>query len=128
MRPTTLVPPAKFFGLTFALSWLIWVPLAMSHFGIAFNIPEAASNAVRLLGVLMPAASALILTRLTGRRDAMRYLWARLFLWRVDGKWWLAAVAGQPALLVLAAVAGMSALCRRVGLFAGRTAQTTRRI
>jgi uncharacterized protein len=104
MRPITPVPPVKFFGLTFALSWLIWVPLALSHFGIAFNIPETISSGVRLLGVLMPAASALILTRLIGRRDAVRNLWARLFLWRVDGKWWLAAVAGQPALLVLAAV------------------------
>jgi len=94
----------KFFTLTFILSWLIWVPLAMSHFGIAFSIPEATSNMVRLLGVLMPAASALILTRLTGGHDAVRNLWARLFLWRVDGKWWLAAVAGQPALLLLAAV------------------------
>lgn len=104
MRSTTPVSPAKFFGLTFALSWLIWVPLALSHCGIAFNIPEGISNIVRLLGVLMPAVSALILTRLTGGRNAMRNLWARLFLWRVDGKWWLAAVAGQPALLVLAAV------------------------
>jgi uncharacterized protein len=100
----TPVSPAKFFGLTFALSWLIWVPLTLSHFGIAFKIPEATSNVIRLIGVLMPAASALILTRLTGGRDAMRNLWARFFLWRVDGKWWLAAVAGQPALLVLAAV------------------------
>lgn len=104
MRLITPVSPVKFFGLTFALSWLIWIPLAMSHFGIAFNIPVTTSNVVRLLGVLMPAASALILTRLTGGHDAVRNLWARLFLWRVDGKWWLAAVAGQPALLVLAAV------------------------
>jgi uncharacterized protein len=100
----TPVSPAKFFGLTFALSWLIWVPLTLSHFGIVFKIPEATSNVIRLIGVLMPAPSALILTRLTGGRDAMRNLWSRLFLWRVDGKWWLAAVAGQPALLVLAAV------------------------
>ena len=129
MRSATPVSPTKFFTLTFVLSWLIWIPLAMSHFGVGpFHVAEETSNVVRLLGVLMPAVSALILTRLTGGRDAMRNLCARLFLWRVDGKWWLAAVAGQPALLVLAAVAGMSALCRRVGLFAGRTAQTTRRI
>ena len=74
----------------------------LSHFGIAFNIPEATSNIVRLLGVLMPATSALILTRLTGGRGATRVFWARLFLWRVDAKWWLAAVAGQPILLAVA--------------------------
>lgn len=96
--------PENFFLLTFTLSWLIWIPLDLSHFGIAFNIPESISNIVRLSGVLMPAASALILTRITGGRDAMQNLWRRLFLWRVGWKWWLAAVAGQPALLVLAAV------------------------
>jgi len=99
---TTPVSPVKFFVLTFILSWLIWIPLDLSHFGIVFNIPEAISNLVRLLGVLMPATSALILTGVTGARGATRDLLARIFIWRVDGKWWLAAVAGQPALLVLA--------------------------
>jgi len=104
MRSTTPVSPMRFFALTFILSWLIWVPLDLSHFGIAFNIPEATSNIVRLLGVLMPAASALILTRLMGGRGATRGLWARLVLWRVNWRWWMAAVIGQPALLVVAAL------------------------
>ena len=102
--PNVTVKPATFFTLTFILSWLIWIPLALSHFGIAFNIPESTSNIVRLLGVLMPATSALILTRLIGGRGATRNLWTRLFLWRVDLKWWLVAALGQPVLLVLAAV------------------------
>jgi membrane protease YdiL (CAAX protease family) len=98
------ISPARFFTLTFVLSWVIWVPLALSHFKIVCNIPEATSNLVRLLGVLMPAASALILTRNTGGRGAIRNLWARLFLWQENWKWWLAAVLGQPALLGLAAI------------------------
>lgn len=96
------VKPIKFFAVTFILSWLIWVPLDLSHFGIAFNIPEATSNIVRLLGVLMPAISALILTRLIGGRGVTRNLWARLLLWRAGWRWWMAAVVGQPILLVLA--------------------------
>ena len=105
MRQITPVSPAKFFILTFIFSWLIWVPLVMSHFGIGpFHITEETSNIIRLLGVLMPAASALILTAITGGRGAIRNLWARLFLWRVNWKWWTAAVLGQPVLLVLAAV------------------------
>lgn len=99
------VKPIHFFVLTYLLSWLIWIPLTLSHFGIgSFHIAEEISNIVRLLGVLMPAVSALILTRLTGGRGATRNLWTRLFLWRVDAKWWLAAVVGQPVLLVLAAL------------------------
>lgn len=97
--------PTKFFALTFVLSWLIWIPLTLSHFGIGpFHIAEETSNVVRLLGVLMPAASAIILTAQTGGRSALRKLLARLVLWRVHWKWWLAAVAGQPLLLGLAAL------------------------
>jgi CAAX protease family protein len=98
-----VVKPIKFFTLTFILSWSIWIPLAMSRFGIGpFHIAESTSNIVRLLGVLMPATSALILTAITGGRAAMRKLWARLFLWRVNWKWWFAAVAAQPILLGVA--------------------------
>jgi membrane protease YdiL (CAAX protease family) len=96
--------PFYFFALTFLLSWLIWIPLALSHFGVAFNIPESTSMILRLFGVLMPALSAVILTTLSGGRAALRNLLARLFLWRVDWKWWLAAAAFQPVLLVLAAL------------------------
>lgn len=99
-----LVSPTRFFTITFALSWVIWIPLALSHFGIALHIPESTSLVVRLLGVLMPAASALILTAITGGRSALRNLRARLFLWRVEIRWWLAAAVGQPVLLVLAAL------------------------
>jgi len=98
------VKPVKFFVLTYALSWVIWIPLALSHFGIGpFHIAEETSNIVRLLGVLMPAVSALILTAQTGGRGALRILLSRLLLWRVNWKWWLAAVAVQPVLLGLAA-------------------------
>ena len=99
------VSPARFFLLTYCLSWLIWIPLTLSHFGIGpFHIPESTSNAVRLLGVLMPAGAAIILTAQAGGGDSLRDLFARLFLWRVNWKWWLAAVAVQPALLGLAAL------------------------
>jgi membrane protease YdiL (CAAX protease family) len=87
------------------LSWLIWIPLTMSHFGVGpFRISEEASSMIRLLGVLMPAASALILTMQTGGGDALGILFSRLLLWRVRWKWWLAATLAQPVLLVLAAL------------------------
>ena len=100
------VPPNRFFALTFSLSWLIWIPLALSHFGIGpLHISAGTSHLVRLLGVLMPAASALILTARTGGRGALRGLFSRLTHWRVGWQWWLAAVVVQPALLCLAALA-----------------------
>jgi membrane protease YdiL (CAAX protease family) len=89
-----------FFTLTYILSWLIWIPLDMSHFGIGpFHISEGISTLVRLLGVLMPAVSALILTSRAGGQDAVRTLLGRLAIWRVDWIWWVVAVLVQPVML-----------------------------
>ena len=103
---STPVSSVKFFTLTFILSWLIWIPLTLSHFHIGFfQIPEGLSSMVRLIGVLMPATSAIILTAQTGGRRAVRSLFLRLTLWQVNWRWWLVAVLVQPILLI---VAGLS--------------------
>jgi membrane protease YdiL (CAAX protease family) len=94
-----------FFALTFALSWLIWIPLVTSHYGIGpLHVPEGISSIVRLLGVLMPATSALLLSWCAGGIGAVRSLLARLIIWRVGWNWWAAAVLGQPALLIITAL------------------------
>ena len=94
-----------FFGLTYLLSWLIWIPLDLSHFGIGpFSIPEATSNLIRLFGVLMPAVAALILTYQAGRGVAVKNLLSRLKIWRVGWNWWLAAALGQPVLILFSAL------------------------
>ena len=95
------VRPAAFFGLTYLLSWLIWIPLALSHLGIGpLHIPEGVSSGVRLLGVLMPATSALLLTAWAGGGSALHGLLGRLRIWRVGWLWWAVAVVVQPGLLV----------------------------
>jgi len=99
-RPIT---PLAFFALTYALSWVIWIPLALSHFGVGpFQIPEETSSGVRLLGVLMPAVAAILLSALTGGRAAVGALLKRLTLWRVGWRWWVAAALVYPLLLVAA--------------------------
>jgi len=96
------ITPFRFFALTYLLSWLIWIPLTLSHFGIgSFHIAEETSVIVRLFGVLMPAISALILTAQTG---GLQTLFARLVLWRVDWKYWIAATLVQPILLLASAL------------------------
>ena len=98
-----LIRPRTFFLVTYLLSWLIWIPLDLSHFGIGpFHIAEGLSSIVRLLGVLMPATAALILTGRRAGREGIRTLLGRLALWRVGWNWWGAAVLVQPVLLVLA--------------------------
>lgn len=100
-RPTTHVSPARFFGLTFLLSWAVWLPLDLAHFRLGgVSIAENTSAAVRLLGVLMPATAAIILTALDGGREGLGNLLKRLGIWRVRWVWWAAAVAVQPGLAV----------------------------
>jgi membrane protease YdiL (CAAX protease family) len=99
------ISPLRFFLLTFILSWLIWIPLTLSHFNIGpFKISEDLSSIVRLLGVLMPMVSALLLTTLYGGRLAVRSLLSRLKIWRVGWKWWIAVVLVFPALLIIAGI------------------------
>lgn len=44
------------FICTYALSWFIWIPLALSHLRMGpFTIPDRTRYLVRLLGVLGPA-------------------------------------------------------------------------
>jgi len=96
------ISPTRFFVLTFLLSWAIWIPLDLAHFHLgSLSIDEGASGAIRLLGVLMPATSALVLTgRVEGRGGISRLL-ARLTLWRVGWVWWLATAL--PSVLLVAA-------------------------
>jgi membrane protease YdiL (CAAX protease family) len=102
---TPSISPIQFFSLTFLLSWLIWIPLALSHFEIGpFRIAEGTSSLVRLFGVLMPAVSAMILTSLAGGRSGLLALLGRLTVWRVSWQWWAAAVILQPVLLCAAAL------------------------
>jgi membrane protease YdiL (CAAX protease family) len=107
LSPSTLrpVPVRPFFALTFVLSWLIWIPLALSHLGLGpVHIPEGLSSAVRILGVLMPAVAAIALTAATGGRATVRRLLDRLAIWWVHWGWWVAATAVYPAVLLAAAL------------------------
>jgi membrane protease YdiL (CAAX protease family) len=99
--------PTRFFVLTFLLSWAIWIPLDLAHFDLAgVRIDEGASGTIRLLGVLMPALAALVLTGLDGGRGGVSRLLDRLAIWRVSWWWWAAAVA--PSLLLVAAAGVVS--------------------
>ena len=105
LRPIPYVSPWKFFLLTFVLSWAIWIPLDLSHFGVGpFPVLEPISGLVRLLGVLMPAVAAIILAGRSGGRTGIGNMLSRLGIWRVGWNWWAAALFIYPALLAIAAL------------------------
>jgi membrane protease YdiL (CAAX protease family) len=89
-----------FFATTFLLSWAIWVPLMLMRLDVLPRVlPLTALTPVAMLGVLMPAVAATFLTARAAGRPGVRRLYSRLKLWRV-GRWWLAVVLLQPAVLV----------------------------
>jgi membrane protease YdiL (CAAX protease family) len=99
------VSPLKFFVLTFALSWAIWIPLVLSHYAIGpFPVLEGTSGFIRLIGVLMPAVAGIILTSRSGGRHTVSALLRRLGIWQVGWKWWAAATLVYPLILVSTAV------------------------
>jgi membrane protease YdiL (CAAX protease family) len=105
LQKTSSVGPLRFFLLTFLLSWIIWIPLTLAHFGIGpFKIAEDLSSIIRLLGVMMPMISALLLTSIYGGRPAVRVVLSRLKIWRVGKKWWVAVLLVYPSLLILAGI------------------------
>jgi hypothetical protein len=86
--PVTYVSLRIFFIITFILSWLVWIPLVLSHFEIGnVSIPEETSETVRLLGVVMPAFSALILTAIYGKLNGLKELLQPIKRWKTSWLW-----------------------------------------
>jgi membrane protease YdiL (CAAX protease family) len=82
-------PVTAFFVLAYTLSWLIWIPAALT----------GASQVLLIPGAFGPAVAAYLITRATGGSVGA---WARQLLrWRVPTRWYLYAL-GLPALLFAA--------------------------
>src|SRR5919107_5487393 len=88
-------PLITFFVLTYALAWILWLPLVV----LQDTIPAAPGLVLVLLGSNVPSLLAIVLTALVLGRGALRKLLGRLLIWRVDVRWYLVVVVG-PATLV----------------------------
>ncbi len=91
-------PLVTFFLLIFVIAWVLWVPRASG----------ARLGVVGQAWTWSPAVATLIAAALTGGRDALRELGARLVRWRVGWQWYLVVVLGPAAFSL--AVAGIYAL------------------
>ncbi len=98
-------PVVSFLVLAFLVSWSIWVPLALNHFGVfATRLPEGIVVLGRQLGTLGPALAASIVARIADGRGGAKALWGQLGRWRVKWTWYAAALLVFPALLGVAAL------------------------
>ncbi len=83
-----------FVGLTFAMSWLLWVAAAAI---LNWDLSSTSgwvvfSGALYLLGVFAPAIVGLTLTAQSGGTPAVMSLVRRILQFSVDGRWYLLAV------------------------------------
>jgi hypothetical protein len=109
--PARLVVPNKdrrtlivFFALAYGLSWTVWgTTLAQQAGLIDWSVPAEP------FGFLAVTVAAVVTTAFYGGRAAPRSFGARLVLWRVPVRWYVAAVA-LPALPALAALGSYLAL------------------
>ncbi len=85
--------PWIFFGLTFALSWAVWMPLALLQI----------EHPVYRLGTFGPAIVALALTAAREGRAGLRDLGEKVLIWRVSVFWYLFSFFST-AVVALAAI------------------------
>ncbi|MFN2235209.1 MAG: type II CAAX prenyl endopeptidase Rce1 family protein [Anaerolineales bacterium] len=83
-------PLICFFALSYALSWIIEIPLALQTQGI---IPHIFPFWLHYLTGYGPLLSAIIVTGITGGSKGLSELWGRMSRWRVKPGWWLVAVS-----------------------------------
>jgi len=90
--------------LTFLLSWLVWIPLALNYyFLLPFQVDQGLTSLLALLGTLGPALAASLVTLRMGGRSAVKELWGQIGRWRVKWTWYAAAVLVLPALIFVVA-------------------------
>jgi membrane protease YdiL (CAAX protease family) len=88
-------PLITFFVLTYALAWILWLPLVI----LRDTIPATQSLVLALLGSAVPSLLGIVLTAIVLGRGALRKLLGRLLIWRVDPLWYLVVVLGPAALV-----------------------------
>jgi hypothetical protein len=86
-------PLVTFFLLAFGLTWVVWVPRALG----------APLDTVGMAWTWVPAIAALLAAALTGGRDAVKELGARLVRWRVGWQWYLVVILGPAAFSLMVA-------------------------
>src|SRR5512140_1341118 len=80
---------AAYFIITYAISWVIWLPVVLAAQGL---IKQQVPFALYYFGSFGPAISAFMITALTEGRTGIRNLLNRIFKWRVAFRYYAFAI------------------------------------
>ncbi len=99
-----------FFGLAFGWSWGLWLLIP------SFDLDGGVAETLRIAGRFGPSLAAVVVTAFHSGRHGLRRLLQPLTRWRANGRLWLVALLGPPA-VVLAAIALAAAFGTSPGPF-----------
>ncbi|WP_428268639.1 CPBP family glutamic-type intramembrane protease [Haliangium sp.] len=95
-------PLLSFFGLAYAISWAVELPIALSARGL---VAAEVHPGIHFFAGLGPLLAAFIVTAVTAGRAGVGELWARVVKWRVGTGWLLFGLLSVPALYLASAIA-----------------------
>ncbi|MEO8450735.1 MAG: CPBP family intramembrane glutamic endopeptidase [Gemmatimonadota bacterium] len=102
-RCASTAPLATFFALTYSWSWLWWIPTVLTYRGSVWGRPIGALIIPIIAGAYGPTISAIAVTALGEGGPGLRALLRKYLDWRVNWRWYLAALA-TPGLAALVAI------------------------
>ncbi len=111
-------PLVFYFIIAYAFSWLAEMPLVLSEDGaglLSYRSPLGLYATIAIAS-FAPFLSAFIMTGITEGREGVGRLLCQLVLWRVGFKWYLFALIGLPAIMVLSVIFLPGALASFQGL------------
>jgi uncharacterized protein len=102
-------PLVSYFLIAFAFSWLLFLPGPLMYYGV-LNLNPSVLGVLGIAGLLGPILSGFIMTALIEGRGGVGDLLWRVVLWRVGLQWYLFALLGLPALMILGTLVRPGAL------------------
>ena len=96
-------PLVSYFLIAFTFSWLMFLPGLLTYYGVLILSPSVIRLSA-IAGLLGPILSGFIMTAVTEGRPGISCLLRRVVRWRVGLQWYLFALIGLPAVMVLATI------------------------
>ena len=102
-------PLVSYFLFAFGFSWLMFLPGLLVYYGV-LSLSAQAVRSFAIAGLLGPILSGFIMTGLIEGWPGISRLLRRIVRWRVGLRWYLFALIGLPAVMVLATIIRPGAL------------------
>jgi membrane protease YdiL (CAAX protease family) len=97
----TRYPLVFYFLFVFGFSWFMFLPGPLTYYGV-LNASPYVMRLLAIAGLLGPILSGFIMTAVTEGREGISRLIRRMIRWHVGFQWYLFAIVGLPAVMVLA--------------------------